>query len=93
MRALKRFVEIEEFNRAVVIQSEFEPDIEVRKYCKVYETGYPYFSWVTQIEDNLWEAKGAKSEKTARAHEKIQACELVRDYASGADGVIYGEGI
>lgn len=91
MTALKRFVEKEEFNRAVVIQSEFEPDIEVRKYCKVYETGYPYFSWVTQIEGNLWEAKGAKSEKTARSFGKIQACELVRDYKTDGSNRINRE--
>ncbi|NVJ46466.1 MAG: hypothetical protein HWE07_05035 [Cytophagia bacterium] len=92
MQALKRFVQDEEFQRAVVIQSEFDPDSEIRNYCKVYETGYPYYLWVTQIEDNLWEAKGVKSEKVARAHEKNQACELVRGYKSGGSNRINREG-
>lgn len=83
MKVLKKFVENEEFNRAVIIQSEFELDLEVRKFCKVYETGYPHFAWVSQIAENLWEAKAIKTGKVARAPYKIQACELVRNYRSG----------
>lgn len=94
LKVLKHFVENPDFIRGVVIQSEFEPDLEIVKYCdQIYETGYPYFSWVTNVGDGYWEAKAAKTEKTARSFGKIQACESVRDYASGADGVIYGERI
>lgn len=93
IKILKRFVENDGFNRAVIIQSEFEPDLEERNFCKVYEVGYPHFEWVTQIADNLWEAKAINIDKIARAPYKIQACELVRNYRTGTDGVIYGEGI
>lgn len=93
MKVLKRFVENEEFNRAVIIQSEFEPDITAGRYCQVYEVGYPCFAWVTQIAEDLWVAKAAKSEKTAKGHTKIHACEFVRNYTSGPDGVIYSESI
>lgn len=93
MVVLKRFVDKEGLNRAVIIQSEFEPDLEVRNFCKVYEAGYPHFAWVTQIAKNLWEAKAAKFDKIGRAHSKFQAIELVRNYISGTDGVIYAEGL
>lgn len=92
LQVLKKFVENSDFIRGVVIQSEFEPNSETEKYCEqIFETGYPHFSWVTNVGDGFWEAKAAKTEKTARSFGKIQACELVRDYKTDGSNRINRE--
>jgi hypothetical protein len=62
IKTLREFIENPDFIRGVVIQSELEPEVEVKKYCNhIYETGYPYFAWVTQVGENEWKAKSVKS--------------------------------
>jgi hypothetical protein len=81
VKALREFIENPDFIRGVVIQSELEPDSEVKKYCHyVYETGYPIFSWVTQVEENEWVAKSIKLGEIWKSNGKIQAIEFARDY-------------
>src|SRR5690606_18879565 len=64
LKLLRKFIEHPDFNRGVIIQSEFEPKEEVRRYCdQIYETGYPYFAWVTQTGLNEWQSKSIKTGK------------------------------
>lgn len=81
MKALKGFIENSNFNRGVIIKSEFKADKEIAKYCyRTYETGYPYFSWVTQVDENRWEAKRINSTEIYKSNGRVQAIESARRY-------------
>ncbi|MEX2512348.1 MAG: hypothetical protein WD398_05540 [Cyclobacteriaceae bacterium] len=79
LKALRKFIEHPDFNRGVVIQSEFKPDVEVGKCCdQVFETGYPHFDWVTKVDEYEWKAKPLGSEEIWTSSGREQAIEFAR---------------
>jgi len=80
VKALKGFIDQPGFVRGVVIQSELKPDKDIIKYFdQVYETGLPFFSWVSQV-GGKWKAKAIKTGDIWIRKERDQAIELARDY-------------
>jgi len=79
IKALRKFVENPNFVRGVVIQSEFEPEVEIKEYCdQIYETGYPYFAWVTQTGLNQWKSKSIKTGEIWKSTGREQVIEFAR---------------
>lgn len=81
IKLLKEFIEKPDFIRGVVIQSEFEPEVDVRKYFdQIYETGYPSFAWVTQTGLNQWQSKSIKTGEIWKSTGRQQVIEFARSY-------------